>query len=64
MRFKGTFALNGYILTRTDTHHHPDKDYAARIRVRYFTEYYFSMNAFKKHHLGPILFTEENYFQK
>jgi acyl-CoA thioester hydrolase len=39
-------------------------DYAAEIRVRYFAKYNFSIDAFIKHNLGPILFTEETSFRK
>jgi acyl-CoA thioester hydrolase len=39
-------------------------DYAAEIRVRYFAKYNFSIDAFTKHNLGPILFTEETSFRK
>ncbi|WP_339662091.1 thioesterase family protein [uncultured Polaribacter sp.] len=39
-------------------------EYAAEVRVRYFTKQNFSINEFTKHHIGPILFTEETSFRK
>jgi acyl-CoA thioester hydrolase len=39
-------------------------EYAAEVRVRYFAEQNFSIDAFTKHNLGPILFTEETSFRK
>lgn len=39
-------------------------DYAAEVRVRYFTEQNFSIQEFSKHNIGPILFTEETSFRK
>ena len=39
-------------------------EYAAEVRVRYFAKHNFSMAAFTKYNLGPILFTEETSFRK
>ncbi|MDP5106582.1 MAG: thioesterase family protein [Polaribacter sp.] len=39
-------------------------EYAAEVRVRYFTKQKFSITEFTKHHIGPILFTEETSFRK
>jgi len=39
-------------------------EYAAEVRVRYFAKHNFSMAAFTKYNLGPILFTEETSFLK
>jgi acyl-CoA thioester hydrolase len=39
-------------------------EYAAEIRVRYFAEHNFSIAAFTKYNLGPVLFTEETSFRK
>ena len=39
-------------------------DYAAEVRVRYFSEQKFSIDEFTKHNIGPILFTEETSFRK
>jgi acyl-CoA thioester hydrolase len=39
-------------------------DYAAEIRVRFFSEHGFSLNEFAKLHIGPILFKEETSFFK
>ena len=39
-------------------------DYAAEVRVRYFTKNNFSINDFNKYNIGPILFTEETSFRK
>ena len=39
-------------------------EYAAEVRVRYFSEQNFSIHEFTKHNIGPILFTEETSFRK
>ena len=39
-------------------------EYAAEVRVRYFSEQNFSIKEFTKHNIGPILFTEETSFRK
>ena len=39
-------------------------EYAAEVRVRYFSEQNFSIQEFTKHNIGPILFTEETSFRK
>jgi acyl-CoA thioester hydrolase len=39
-------------------------EYAAEVRVRYFTEQKFSIKEFTIYNLGPILFTEETSFRK
>lgn len=39
-------------------------EYAAEVRVRYFSEQNFSVHEFTKHNIGPILFTEETSFRK
>lgn len=39
-------------------------EYAAEVRVRYFTKQKFSIAEFTKHNIGPILFTEETSFRK
>jgi acyl-CoA thioester hydrolase len=39
-------------------------EYAAEVRIRYFAKHDFSIDAFTKHNLGPILFTEETSFRK
>ena len=39
-------------------------EYAAEVRIRYFSEQNFSIEEFTKHHIGPILFTEETSFRK
>jgi acyl-CoA thioester hydrolase len=39
-------------------------EYAAEVRIRYFTEQNFSIDEFTKHNIGPILFTEETSFRK
>ena len=39
-------------------------EYAAEVRIRYFSEQKFSIEEFTKHNIGPILFTEETSFRK
>jgi acyl-CoA thioester hydrolase len=39
-------------------------EYAAEVRIRYFSEHNFSIQEFTKHNIGPILFTEETSFRK
>ena len=39
-------------------------EYAAEVRIRYFSEHNFSIQEFTKHNVGPILFTEETSFRK
>tara|TARA_B110000091_G_scaffold203028_1_gene236088 strand:+ start:280 stop:729 length:450 start_codon:yes stop_codon:yes gene_type:complete len=39
-------------------------EYAAEVRIRYFSEHHFSIHEFTKHNVGPILFTEETSFKK
>jgi len=39
-------------------------EYAAEVRIRYFSEHDFSIHEFTKHNIGPILFTEETSFRK
>jgi len=39
-------------------------EYAAEVRIRYFSEQNFSIEEFTKHSIGPILFTEETSFKK
>ncbi len=39
-------------------------DYAAEVRVRYFSAQHFSIEEFTLHNIGPILFTEETSFRK
>ncbi|MDD7913523.1 acyl-CoA thioesterase [Polaribacter ponticola] len=39
-------------------------EYAAEVRIRYFSEQNFSIEEFTKHNIGPILFTEETSFRK
>jgi len=37
-------------------------EYAAEVRIRYFSEQNFSIQEFTKHNVGPILFTGRNLF--
>ncbi|MDG1398478.1 MAG: thioesterase family protein [Polaribacter sp.] len=39
-------------------------EYAAEVRIRYFSAQKFSIEEFTKHNIGPILFTEETSFRK
>jgi acyl-CoA thioester hydrolase len=39
-------------------------EYAAEVRIRYFSERNFSIQEFTKHNIGPVLFTEETSFRK
>ena len=39
-------------------------EYAAEVRIRYFSTQRFSIEEFTKHNIGPILFTEETSFRK
>ena len=39
-------------------------EYAAEVRIRFFSENNFSIHEFTKHNVGPILFTEEASFRK
>jgi acyl-CoA thioester hydrolase len=39
-------------------------EYAAEVRIRYFSAYHFSIAEFTKHNIGPVLFTEETSFRK
>ncbi len=39
-------------------------EYAAEVRIRYFADQNFSIDAFTKHNIGPILFEEYTSFRK
>ena len=39
-------------------------EYAAEVRIRYFSAQNFSIIEFTKHNIGPILFTEETSFRR
>ncbi|PQJ77425.1 acyl-CoA thioesterase [Polaribacter glomeratus] len=65
MSFKVTFATKWSDFDpNRHMRHTAYNEYAAEVRVRYFSEQNFSMTEFIKHNIGPILFTEETSFRK
>ncbi|MEN8766107.1 MAG: thioesterase family protein [Polaribacter sp.] len=65
MSFKVTFATKWSDFDpNRHLRHTAYNEYAAEVRIRYFSAQNFSIQEFTKHNVGPILFTEETSFRK
>lgn len=65
MKYKVTFATKWSDFDpNRHMRHTAYNEYAAEVRIRYFSAKKFSINEFTKHNIGPILFEEYTSFRK